>query len=169
MKKIIKILSALAFIGIVYLAIEGRNMQTIKTEIDISAPQAKVWSIVTDINKWQEWSPIINSSQGVASLGSTLSITMMSEDEGKDGPKYSPKIIQFDESNYFHWRAHMMASFVFTNDKIIELKETSSGTKVIHTETFKGLLTPLFRGQAEKNIPAMLNSMNAALKELAEK
>jgi hypothetical protein len=94
---------------------------------------------------------------------------MMSKDEGKGGPKYNPKIIQLDEPNYFHWRAHMMASFIFTNDKIIELKETSSGTKVTHTETFKGMLTPLFRGQAEKNIPAMLNSMNAALKDLAER
>ncbi len=169
MKKTIKVLGALVFIGIIYLAIEGRNMQIIKTEIEISAPPSKVWSIIIDINKWQKWSPIINASQGDASVGSVLSITMIGKEEGKDGPKYSPIIIKLDEPSYFHWRAHMLAGFIFTNDKIFELKETSSGTKVIHTETFKGILTPLFHRQMEKGVTPMLNSMNSALKKLAEK
>jgi hypothetical protein len=169
MKKSIKILSTIVLVGIIYLAIEGTNMQTIKTEIEIIAPPSKVWNIITDIKKWQDWSPTINASQGEASLGSTLSITMMSKEEGKDGPKYNPKIIKLDEPNYFHWRAHMMAGFLFTNDKIFELKEKNSGTKLIHTETFKGLLAPLFRGQMKKGVPPMLHSMNEALKDLAEK
>ncbi len=67
-------------------------MQEIKTEVDISAPPSKVWGIITDINSWQEWSPIINASQGMASVGSKLNITMMSKEEGKDGPNYSPVI-----------------------------------------------------------------------------
>lgn len=168
MKKIFIIISALICIGIIYLVIEGRNMQTIKTEIEISASPSKVWGIITDINKWHEWSPTINYSQGYASTGSMLSITMAGKDEGTDGPKYNPEIIKLDEPNYFHWRAHMMSSFIFTNDKIIELKETSTGTKVIHTETFKGILAPLFSGQMKKGVPPMLNSMNKALKKLAE-
>lgn len=143
-------------------------MQTITTEIDISAPPAKVWSIITDIDKWHEWSPTINASEGMASVDSTLTITMMSKEEGKDGPKYNPKIIQMDEPKYFHWRAHMMAGFVFTNDKIIELTETDSGTKVTHTETFKGLMAALMKGQMEKGVPPMLNMMNDALKKQAE-
>jgi len=52
----------LVVLGIVYLAISGRKMQTVKTKIEISAPPAKVWAILTDINKGQEWSPIINAS-----------------------------------------------------------------------------------------------------------
>lgn len=168
MKTVFKLLGVLILIGLVYLSIEGRNMQTIKTEIEISAPPSKIWNILTDINKWQEWSPTINASQGEVSVGSTLTITMMSKEEGKDGPKYNPEIIKLDEPNYFHWRAHMMAGFLFTNDKIFELEETSSGTKVIHTETFIGILTPLFRGQMKKGVPPMLNIMNDALKNLAE-
>ena len=112
---------------------------------------------------------LIERHWGNSSVGSKLSITMMSKEKGKDGPKYNPTILELDEPNYFHWRAHMMASFLFTNDKIFKLKETSSGTKLIHTETFKGLLTPLFRGQMKKGVPPMLHSMNEALKTLAEK
>jgi hypothetical protein len=144
-------------------------MQDIKTEIEISAPPSKVWSIITDVNKWQEWSPIINSSQGETSVGSKLSITMMGKEEGKDGPKYSPIITELNAPTYFRWRAHMLAGFIFTNDKIFELEETKTGTRLTNTETFKGLLSPIFRGQMEKGVPPMLNSMNQALKELAEK
>jgi len=144
-------------------------MLEIKTEIDISASPEKVWNIITDINSWQKWSPIINASQGEAAVGSKLNITMMSKEEGKDGPNYSPVITALTEPNYFHWRAHMLAEFLFTNEKIFKLEETSSGIRLTHTETFTGLLTPLFRGQMEKGVPPMLNMMNKALKDLAEK
>ncbi len=169
MKKTIKILSALLLIGTTYLVIEGSNMQEIKAEIEISAPPSKVWQIITDINEWQEWSPTINASQGDASIGSKLSITMMGEKKGQNGPKYNPIIIKLDEPKYFRWRAHMLAEFIFTNDKIFKLEKTSAGTKLTHIETFKGLLTPMFRGQMEKGVPPMLNLMNKALKDLAEK
>lgn len=144
-------------------------MQEIKTEVEISAPPSKVWDIISDINRWQEWSPTVLASNGVASVGSELTITMIGKEEGKDGPKYKPIITELSEPNYFRWRAHMLAGFIFTNDKIFELKETSSGTLLTHTETFKGLLAPLFCGQMEKGVPPMLNSMNKALKDLAEK
>jgi hypothetical protein len=169
MKKTILVILAFIFISTIYLSIEGKNMQEIKTEIEISAPPSKVWKIITDIDNWQEWSPTINASKGEASIGSKLSITMMSEKEGKDGPKYNPIITKLDEPKYFHWRAHMLTGFIFTNDKIFKLEEISSGTKLIHIETFKGLITPLFRGQMEKGVPPMLNRMNKALKDLAEK
>ncbi len=168
MKKAIKIVGALLLIGIVYLAIQGSNIQTVTTEIEIAAPPSKVWNILIDINQWQEWNPTINASQGYASPGSTHNITMIGESEGTNGPKYNPKIIKLDKPNYFHWRAHMLAGFIFTNDKTIELKETSTGTKIIHSEIFKGMLVPLFSGQMNKGVPPILNAMNKALKERAE-
>jgi len=168
MKKVIIVFMALIFIGFIYLQIEGSKVQEIKTEIEISAPPSKVWAIITNVDNWQEWSPIINTSQGEATVGSELSITMTGKEKGTDGPKYNPIIIKLDEPHYFRWRAHMLAGFIFTNDKIIELKETDSGTLLTHTESFKGLLAPVFCGQMEKGVPPMLNSMNKALKNLAE-
>ena len=144
-------------------------MQEIKTEIEISAPPLKVWSIITDINRWQEWSPIINASSGVAEKGEKINITMCGKKEGQDGPKYNPTIIEIKKPNYFHWRAHMLASFIFTNDKIFEIEAIDGGTRLTHTETFKGVLAPIFCKQMEKGVPPMLNSMNKALKEQVEK
>jgi hypothetical protein len=37
-----------------------------------------------------------------------------------------------------------MAKFLFTNDKVFELQETATGTKLIHKELFGGLMVKLF-------------------------
>jgi hypothetical protein len=169
MKKSFIVLFSLMALGFIYLSIKGRELQVITTEIEIAASPEKVWNIIIDIEKWQHWSPIINKSSGTASLGSALEITMKGKQEGESGPQYTPEIIKLDSPNYFQWRAFMVNGFIFTNDKVFELKATKNGTLLIHKETFKGLLSPIFCGQMEKSVPAMLNSMNKALKKLAER
>jgi hypothetical protein len=169
MKKILLIILGLVFVSIIFLAAKGRHMQEIKTEIEIAASPASVWSIILDVDTWHEWSPIINASQGKPVIGSTLNITMMSKDKGKDGPKYNPVMIGLKENAYFHWRAHMLAGFIFTNDKVFILEKTETGTHLTHIETFKGLMVPFMSGSVEKNVPSMLDLMNKALKDVAEK
>jgi hypothetical protein len=168
MKKILFIFIVIVAASIIYLAVAGKKLQVITTEIEISAPPSKVWRILTDINNWQEWNPIVKDSHGTASVGSELTITMIGKEQGKDGPKYNPIITELDEPNYLRWRAHMLYGFIFTNYKVLELEESKSGTRLTHKEMFKGLLAPILCGQMEKGVPPMLNSMNQALKDLAE-
>ncbi len=143
-------------------------MRELRTEIEIAAPITKVWSILTDFDNWKEWNPIVKQVSGAASLGSKLSVSMCGKD-GKDGPKYMPIITIFEEPKSFRWRATMMAGFIFTNDKVFELEETDSGTRLIHKELFSGMMVPITWSKFDKGVPLMLNSMNDALKRTAEK
>lgn len=148
----------------------GKDMRTVTTEIEIAAEPSEVWSKLAQIDKWKDWSPIIKDSEGNASLGSKLVITMISEEgkDGKPGPRYEPVITQFDVNKNLTWTANMMAGFIMTNGKVLELVETGSGTKLIHKETFQGAMVPLMWSSVEKNVPGMLDSMNLALKSLVE-
>ena len=143
-------------------------MREIRTEIEIAAPPAKVWSVITDFNNWKDWNPIINQVNGTASLGSELSITMRGKD-GKDANKYMPVITKFKDSKSLRWRAKVMAGFLFTNDKVLELEETDSGTRLIHIEAFSGILLPIFWNKLNNGVLPMLKSMNDSLKVLVEK
>lgn len=143
-------------------------MRELRTEIQIAAPAEKVWDILMDFNNWYKWNPIVNEASGVAASGSTLSITMTGND-GKDGPKYKPSVTKLEKPNYFRWRAKMMAGFIFTNDKVFELECTNSGTHLVHKELYSGLMSRIFWSKLDKFVPSMLSSMNAALKELAER
>lgn len=171
MKKAIVVVLVFIVSAGLFLVWKGNDMREIQTEITIAAPRAKVWSILSNIDKWQDWSPVIKQANGTATLGSKLSITMCGK-EGKDGaagPKYEPVITVLEEPKRLQWRATMLAGFIFENGKILELEESGSGTRLVHTETFSGLMTPLMWGQMKKGVPPMLNSMNEALKKLAEK
>ena len=143
-------------------------MREIKTEIQIAAPPEKIWSIITDFNNWKSWNPIVTQVSGSSSLGSELSVTMCGKD-GKAAQKYKPKITNFEAPKSFRWRAKMMAEFLFTNDKTIELEKVGSGTRLIHKEFFSGMMVPLMWGFLDKGVPPMLKSMNDALKAKAEK
>jgi hypothetical protein len=89
--------------------------------------------------------------------------------DGKEGNKYMSVVTNVEDPKSFRWRATMMAGFLFTNDKVFELEETGSGTRLVHIEAFSGILVPLFWGKMEKSIAPMLESMNDALKIKAEK
>ena len=168
MKNFSLVLTALVVVGFIFLTVKGNEVQEIKTEIEISASPEDVWQILSDVDKWQDWSPIINKSSGSLTLGNTIEITMVGKETGKDGPQYSPKIVELESKKSFRWRAHMIAGFIFTNDKVFELYQTQTGTRVVHKEIFSGLLAPVFKGQMEKGVPPMLDSMNQALKQLVE-
>ena len=169
LKKILVSFLSLVLVGLLYLYQEGKDMREISSEIEIAAPPAKVWGLITQFDRWHEWSPIIKASSGRAGLGEKIDITMVGMSEESTGPRYSPTITVFDEPKNLRWRAHMMAPIVFTNDKLFELEETPSGTRLVHKELFSGLLAPIFCGQMEEGVPPMLDAMNMALKELAEK
>ncbi len=167
MKKILLII-IVALIGFVIWSIQGKQMQEITTEIEIAAPPEKVWAILTDFNNWNKWNTTITKTSGDAALGSQLNISMRGHD-GKDSNSYSPVITKLEAPKLLRWRAKMLAEFLFSNEKIVELKATDAGTKVIHKETFEGLMVKMFWSKMESGVPPILNKMNKALKETAEK
>ena len=154
--------------GRVSCKIEFIAMKELRTQIDIEAPVAKVWDILTGFENWKNWNPIVNQVSGTATLGSKLTVTMKGKN-GKDAQRYMPTITAIDKPKYFRWRAHMMASFMFTNDKVFELEEIPTGTRIIHREEFSGILVPLFWSKLSSGALPMLKSMNEELKAIAEK
>ena len=168
MNKFFVVIFVLIFISCSYLWVKGQELHEIQTEIDIAAPPEKVWAYLSDIDAWQEWSPIINEASGDAEIGSTLTVTMIGR-EGQNGPTYQPNILSLVEHSYFHWRAVLISGLIMTNDKVFELEETDTGTRLVHKELFSGMLVPIFGNKFEENVPPMLNAMNEALKKTIEK
>ncbi len=143
-------------------------MYEISTEIEINASKDQIWNLLIDIEKWQEWNPIIKSASGKLEKGEKISLIMVGKD-GKNGPAYSPIITDLEDHSKFRWRAKMLAGFIFTNDKVIELEEVGvNRTKLIHKELFKGIMFKMMCSQMDKGVPPMLNSMNKAIKDKLE-
>lgn len=142
-------------------------MRELHAAIQIAAPIDQVWKVLTDFEHWSDWNPMVNRVSGSPSVGSKLYITMRGPDS-KDAMKYQPIVLEAIPPNRFRWRATMMSGFLFTNDRVFELKEKNGGTELINKEEFSGLMVPVFWGKMNQFVADMLESMNTALKEKVE-
>jgi len=137
-------------------------MRELRTEIQISAPIDQVWQVLTDFDHWKGWNPIVKQASGSASLGSKLNITISGEDCKE--MSYQPHVLEVNPPKIFRWRATMMAGFIFTNDRVFELKEKNGGTEFTHKEEFSGLMVPMCWKKMNQFVLPMLEKMNKALK-----
>ena len=136
-------------------------MKEIVTEIVINAPRDVVWKLITDFNHWTDWNPSVRRMSGDNGIGSKLDITMCNK-SGGDGPQYQPVITEMEEGKSFRWRAKMGMGFIFTNDKVIELEDTSGGTRLVHKELFSGLMLMMTRLRAASSAGVPLSSSASA-------
>lgn len=167
MKKFLLALLALLVIGVGTLWVMGKDTRAISTEVEIAAPPPEVWAKITDINGWSDWNPTVTKIGGAAVKGEMLDITISAED-GSDGPNYLAMIVELEEPKTFRWRAKMMSEAVFKNDRIFTLEPTETGTRLIHSEEFSGMMVPIMWGFFETGVPKILGDMNAALKSTLE-
>ena len=101
-------------------------------------------------------------------MGAELFITMCDE-KGNDGKSYKSVITAVDEEKRFSFIGSMMAKFMFSADRIIELEDSQEGTHLIQREIYTGIMAPLFWNKLNDHALPMLNSMNEALKIKAER
>lgn len=142
-------------------------MRELRAEIQISAPIDRAWRVLTDFDHWHEWNPMVNQVSGNATVGSRLDITMRGPD-GKDAMKYQPTLLEVNPPRSLRWRATMMSSLMFTNDRVFELSEKNGRTVLVNKEEFSGLMVPLFWSKMTVFVVPMLEKMNKALKDKLE-
>ncbi|GAB1858733.1 hypothetical protein MHTCC0001_35730 [Flavobacteriaceae bacterium MHTCC 0001] len=143
-------------------------MKEINTEIRISATPGKIWEILMDLENWHKWNPIINNIKGKLNIGNELAITM-SDSKGNKAKKYNATITELNKNKRFSFIAKMMAEFIFSAERIIELKTIEKETKFIQREIYTGIMVSLFWKKLSTDALDMLNSMNQALKKEVEK
>ncbi len=142
-------------------------MKEIKTEMQIAASPDKVWEILMNLPEWANWNPIITKIEGELKVGSELSITMADE-KGNPGRNYKSTITAIDEHKRFRFIGKMMAKFMFSADRIIELEESPKGTRFTQREVYTGIMVSLFWKKMNTDATRMLRIMNLALKKKVE-
>ncbi|MFK7873712.1 MAG: SRPBCC family protein [Oligoflexales bacterium] len=142
-------------------------MREIQTTIEISAPLQKVWDILVNFDEWSDWNPTVSKAGGQADLDSFLDITM--KGDNCEDMSYKPQIIELQQPYFLRWRATMVAGFIFTNDRVFELKEENGKTIFTNKECFSGLVMLLSWKKMNSFVLPILEKMNTALKDTAEK
>jgi hypothetical protein len=138
----------------------------IETEIDINAPAAKVWAILTDFPKMSLWNPFITAISGNPAAGERLTITV--HPPGKSAITLHPTLLAVAPERELRWLGHFIVSGIFDGEHYFLLDPLDDDrTRLTHGESFSGILVG-FLGATLDATENGFNAMNAALKRQAE-
>ena len=138
----------------------------IRTELEIAAPAAEVWGILTDFPRYQEWNPFITEIAGDGVVGEPLRV-LLSLPEGRDFA-LKPRLLRFEENRELRWRGHLLLPGLFDGEHFFRLEEVSANrTRLVQGENFTGILVR-FSGRTITRAARGFVYMNEALKRRAE-
>ncbi|MHB1287020.1 MAG: SRPBCC family protein [Leptospirales bacterium] len=140
----------------------------IETTIDIHAPVADIWRILTDLPRYLEWNPLVIRASGSLTVGKRLEVAVRLP--GRRPMSFSPILIALFPQREFCWIGTLGISALFAGEHSFRLIPQSHGaTRFIHSERFTGALPSLMGRQWYERVRQGFESMNHALKERAER
>ncbi len=145
------------------IIMNGMAQRTIKTEIEIAAPPAVVWEVLTDFSAYAAWNPFITHIEGACKVGNTIDVRA-------GDMKFSPKVLVFEPQKEFRWIGKFLFKGLFDGEHSFRIIDHHDGTVTFkHEEHFSGLLVGLFAKKLKNETLVGFEQMNHKLKEVAEK
>jgi hypothetical protein len=142
-------------------------MREIRTAVDIAAPPERVWSLLVDTERWNEWNPFANRVEGELQVGQRVVVYMTSGPGGR-AMRITPEVTLVVPGRELRWVGGLLHPLVMQGEHYFCLESLEDrGCRFLHGEVFRGVLVaPLGRllQRSERNYQAM----NEALKTRAE-
>src|SRR5512135_3064188 len=137
-----------------------------QSSVEIQAPAAVVWQEFSDFASYPDWNPFLVHQDGNPAVGSEIRIDVRSE-SGRTRELH-PVVRTLEKERVLEWESITYLPLIFTERYRFELKPVpgKESTLFIQTESFRGILVPLFQFA-----PLLKSSlrMNDALKSRAER
>jgi hypothetical protein len=142
-------------------------MKKLCTRIEIRATAKQVWDVLTDLPRYDEWNPFISKAEGKVAEGEALALTMTPP--GGSAFSVKPEVLTADEHREFRWLGHLLIPGIFDGEHSFTIEPVGEGrVRLTQCETFKGLLTPIFKWRILESTRRGFEAMNEALKERVE-
>lgn len=143
-------------------------MKTVAATVDIDAPPMAVWAVLTDLTRYPEWNPHIREGTGEVAAGNRLTMKMFP-------PKGRPVTIRplvLAAEPGAEWRLFaglpgIFGRLVFSGEHRFALTPAGDGTRLVQSETFRGILVPVI-GKTLNSAQASFREQNEALKKRVE-
>lgn len=141
--------------------------QSIRAEIIIDAPKEVVWSILSDLPRYEDWNPFIIKSEGRLAGGERLKNTIQ---YGENVFVFRSKVLKVLPYQYFDWRwAAFWVNGIFDHHHYFKIEELHHHqVKLIQGENFTGLLSKIIFKKIADDTRKGITSMNQSVKNLAE-
>jgi hypothetical protein len=138
----------------------------IRREIEIDAPPAAVWHVLTDTAAYPEWNPFVRQLEGELRTGARLDVRIAPP--GARGMRFKPTVLAAETERELRWLGRFLAPGIFDGEHSFTIELLADGrTRFVQTEHFSGILVAAFARTLEKT-QLGFEQMNVALKSKAE-
>ena len=141
-------------------------MKSLHVEINIGAPASVVWSVISNLDGWASWNPVMKASGNLA-LGERLDVTIAAP--GGQGMSFNPEIVMLDDGKEFRWQVRKMLGLFNAEHGFRIVAEDTGRCRFEQFEVFRGLLGERTYSRQSKALDTGFQIMNRMLKREAEK
>lgn len=142
-------------------------MRHLETSILIKAPKSVVWNILTDLNAYPEWNPLIKKSKGDVKVGNRIENEMHLS--GQKPQTFKPKLLVVQPEKELRWLGSLLIKGIFDGEHYFILENTPEGyTQLKHGEHFSGILSGFIMRQIGEATEKGFQDLNQALKARSE-
>ena len=138
----------------------------LSASVDIQATPERVWEVLTDLAAYPEWNPFIVRAEGAVHPGSRLTLTM--QPVGARAVTLRPRLVTVAINRELRWRGMLGIPGLMDAEHALLLQPHDGGTRLIHQETFRGVLVPFLAGSLDRHTLPAFVAMNEALEQRAE-
>jgi uncharacterized protein YndB with AHSA1/START domain len=132
-----------------------------RSETEIAAPPERVWELVSDIDRWPDWNPDIDSASldGPLAPGTTF--------RWKAGPgSIVSTLRQVDPPREVGWTGKTMG---IAGVHVYRLEPSGTGTRVVSEESWDGFPVRLMRRRMRRTLQRSLDTGLRHLQAAAER
>lgn len=138
----------------------------IRTEIEIDAPPDRVWTVLTDFERFPDWNPFVTRVEGDPRVGETLKIEVQLP--GSRRLNFTPIVLRAEPGRELTWVGTMPLG-AFRGEHFHRIEAAGdSRIRFVHGEHFSGWMVGLVWRLYGPAIEAGYELMNKALKKEAE-
>jgi len=145
-------------------ASERPALTEITATAQINASPQRVWAILTDVASYPEWNPLFRQASGQLTAGSTVTLQTV-----RPGTKrvmtVKVKILAAEPAAQLSWVSSLPG--IITGEHSFTLTPADSGTRLVQTETYRGLLGRM-SAKSISRTKASFEALNQAIRQRAE-
>ena len=141
-------------------------MKTIHTELGIGAPADVVWEVISDLEGWSGWNPVLKAS-GRLVEGEKLQVVLSAP--GGKAHSADPTVVHVEEGREFRWKMRKLGGLFAAEHGFRVVPEDVGRCRFEQFEMFSGFLAGSFVSKQGKALETGFQAMNRMLKREAEK
>ena len=143
-------------------------MYEVEKSIEIGAPAARVWEVLTRFAEYDEWNPTITRMKAALAPGTPVSFVI--NVKGRDLP-IRGRMLRVEPGAELCWvgPGSRVLGAVFRGEHYLRVEPLGEGrSRLVHGERFGGVVLPALWSRLEPVILVAYDNMNRAVKARAE-